>query len=78
MKYQVKYKLNTQLFFRTLKNVIGDGLVEENKQLRYFILEDETRVEIPVTAVFIFSKDRFLSIKKHMENEAGQQININR
>ena len=73
MTYTVKYKLPGQWFRRTIKRVKGDGLVE-NGQARFFILEDETRIETPVTARFIFDKNRFNTIKKNMEQEAGQPI----
>lgn len=71
MLYTVKYKVG--FFWRTIRKVKGDGLVENGKA-RFFIREDETRIEIPITAQFIFSKERFLSIKKNMEKEAGQKI----
>lgn len=71
MTYTVKYK--RWFFWRTLKGVRGDGLVENNKA-RFFVLDDESRVEVPVSAVFWFSKERYISIKKKMESEAGQPI----
>ena len=73
MTYTVKYKLPGQLFWRTIKRVKGDGILE-NRAARFFQLDDETRIEIPVQARFIFGKERFLAIKKNMENESGQQI----
>lgn len=78
MKYEVKYKLKNEWFWKKIKNVTGDLLSEKSNQ-RVFILEDETRIEIPIAeALFIFSRDRFLSIKKSMEKEAGQTIPLNR
>ena len=73
MNYTVKYKQPNQFFWRTIKQVKGDGLLEHGKA-RFFVLEDETRVEIPITAQFKFSKGRFYSIKKEMETQAGQAI----
>ena len=59
---------------KTIKNVIGDGLLE-NGLSRYFILNDERRIEIPVeNHCFEFSKERFESIKKRAEEDAGQPI----
>lgn len=69
--YTVKYK--TAWLWHTIKNVHGDGIMPENGN-RYFILADESRIEIPAAAVFWFSKERFISIKKNMEKQAGQPI----
>ena len=76
MTYTVKYKLPVQWFWRTIKRVKGDGILE-NGAARFFQLDDETRIEIPVQARFIFGKDRFLAIKKNMEKDAGQAIVTN-
>jgi hypothetical protein len=75
MFYDVKYKLIGQFFFRSLKKVKGDG-INDVGQSRWFILADETRVEIPCSAQFIFSTDRFEVIRKGMEKEAGQKLPI--
>lgn len=75
--YIVKYKLPGQLFYNKIKKVKGDGIVEHG-QSRYFILEDETRVEIPVTAEFIFSKERYSLILERGNREAGQNLQINK
>lgn len=76
MFYNVKYKKINQWFWRTLKNVKGDGVVE-GLNARYFILLDETRVEIPSSCVFEFSQRRFDVIKSTMEKEVGQPITTN-
>lgn len=76
MFYSVKYRRKGQVFFRKLKNVEADGFLENNAPLRFFILADKGRVEIPIDAEFYFSKDRFLAIKARMESEAGQKIPI--
>jgi hypothetical protein len=74
MIYVAKYKLKGQLFWRTVKNVIGDHTISE-LGLRCFVLNDETRVEIPyVGTSFKFSKERFMVIKKNMEKESGQVL----
>jgi len=66
MKYIVKYKSNKNWFWKTLNNVIGDGFVEgSNPSIRFFILEDYSRVEIACNdMVFAFGPDRAESIKK--------------
>jgi hypothetical protein len=90
--YTVKYKrLGFFSRWRKLKKVKGDGLVEEdiiigekivNKtilNIRLFILENETRIEIPTDkTIFKFSKERFYSIQERMEEEARQPLQINK
>jgi len=77
MNYQVKYK-TIKLFARwkKLNKVKGDGLLE-NGLARFFILENEVRVEIPVgNIIFKFSKERFYTVKERMEDEAKQPIHL--
>lgn len=74
--YNAKYK--KKFFWHKIKRIKGDGLLE-NRLSRYFILEDETRIEIPCqNVIFKFSKERFYGIKERMENESGQDMNINK
>ena len=76
--YAVKYKKTNGSFWHKIKKVKGDGIVE-NGISRFFILEDESRVEIPCqNTIFKFSKERFYVIKERMSNEAGQDIKINK
>jgi hypothetical protein len=56
--YSVRYKLPNQFFFRTIKNLIQDGYLDENKNIRYFISKDRKRYEINATGVFEFSSSR--------------------
>ena len=74
--YIVKYR-RLEFFsrWRKLKNVKGDGLVE-NGVSRYFILENETRIEIPIGLIFVFGKERFYVIKERMEEEARQAVQL--
>jgi hypothetical protein len=76
MLYSVKYKKPGDWFFRTIKNVKGDGISEGSSRSRYFILHDETRIELPCSCHFIFSKGRFELIKSMMEQQAGQAIPV--
>lgn len=76
--YTVYYK-RADLFsrWRKLKRVKGDGILE-NGMCRFFILEDEIRIEIPLHGyLFKFSKERFISIQKRMSEEAKQEVQIN-
>jgi hypothetical protein len=80
--YEVKYKPMNSWFWRKLKRVKADGIfvdaamnVKSVLPYRWFILEDETRVEVPMdNTVFKFNTQRFLAIKQNMSAEAGQSI----
>lgn len=75
--YTVQYKKAGSLFWHTIKNVKGDGYLE-GQPVRYFILADETRIEVDVRGlVFQFSKGRHFSILERMRAESGQPIPIN-
>lgn len=72
--YSVKYKVRGSLFWKRLHKVIGDGYVD-NRSIRFFHLEDLSRVEVPTDGtIFVFSKERHLSIKQKMEKESGTYI----
>jgi len=72
--YTVWYKKIDKLRWSKIKNVKGDGFLE-NAPVRFFMLEDETRLEIPVLGtIFKFSNERFLLIKERMEQEAKQPL----
>ena len=53
----------------TLQGVNGQAL-----PARFFILMDETRVELPTTLEIRFSPERAMIIEKNMERETGQRI----
>jgi hypothetical protein len=78
MTYTVKYLKKNQWFWRTIKKVKGDYVATDVPGgQRIFILEDETRVEVPgVGTEFVFSSNRFLLIKQQMEEKAGQKIPV--
>ena len=70
MNYTVKYKKG--FFWKTIKNVKGDGILQETNA-RWFILADESRIEIPITGtIFEFSKERHYFIKENMNKEIGK------
>jgi hypothetical protein len=77
--YSVKYRKHGAIFWHKLRNVKGDlTLAKEGLAVRVFILEDETRIEIPaLTSEIIFSKERHATILKKLESEAGQKLAIN-
>lgn len=74
MVYTAYYKKITEIFWKKLKNVKGDGILQESNS-RFFILSDETRIEICTQGMmFKFDSNRFMSIKKNMELQAGMPI----
>lgn len=68
MKYTIKFKSKTSLFWRKIDNVVADGFLPNNST-RYFIVDDDTRYEIPGDFIFWFSKERHLLIKEKMREE---------
>jgi hypothetical protein len=87
--YEVRYKKVNSIFWKNLRKVIGDGFVENQvdvnnkivstKDIRWFILEDETRIEIPCqNIIFKFSNNRFYAIKDRMEQDSGLDMKINK
>jgi hypothetical protein len=85
----VYYKKVDGKLWKRLKRVKGDGFVErmdekgrkgiENTSIRYFILEDETRLEMSTfDMMFKFSDKRFWAIKERMDNQTGQVIPLDK
>jgi hypothetical protein len=60
--YNAKYKRG--LFWKTVKGIVADGYIE-GTNVRFFILEDGTRIEIPMSkCIVIFDKKRSESVKQ--------------
>lgn len=79
MNYQVKFKLKGHHLFRTIGKVQGDLILTDGTPRRVLILEDETRIEVPMEGtIWEFSKERFLVIKKNMEKESGHDMKLNK
>jgi hypothetical protein len=77
MVYSVKFKRKNAWFWRTIKKVKGDLISPDLPNVRILILEDESRLEIPLNGTqFYFCPKRFLAIKQKMEQEAGQSIPV--
>jgi len=78
MTYIVLYKNENNFFWKKIKNVKKDGILKNYPEpTRFFILEDESQIEIPIRkTIFKFSKNRFLKIKKEMEKEINQDIRL--
>lgn len=76
--YSVKYKLPNQYFFRTIKDLVQDGYLDENKNIRYFISKDRKRYEIHATGIFEFSSSRadyIEALNKQRESLQKQETN---
>lgn len=75
--YRVRYKRVGQVFFRSFKNVKGDGILFGLSQdglvpARYFILSDDTRIEMPVSQyVFVFGPDRLKAIEEDFKRQGA-------
>lgn len=79
MTYSVKIKRSGSIFWRKFERVKGDLIAPDMPGFRILILEDESRVEIPLEGTeFIFCSKRFLAIKQKMESEAGQVLPVKR
>jgi len=81
MKYVIWYK-SPGLFSRwkKVKGVTGDTIIEtDNKQVmpvRVLFLENRERLEIPMSFLIRFSKERFFDIQAGMEKQAGQKLSV--
>ena len=82
MTYSVKYKTPGAWFWKNIRKIEADGIlvdmtanVKSVIEYRWFLLEDKTRVEIPMAGtIFVFGPERFHAAKKSMEEQAGQTI----
>ena len=76
MTYVVKYKKPEWWFWRKIKNVKGDGILfgqgGQVVPMRYFILSDDSRIELPMSMMFRFDSYRCRMIKKSIREEAGR------
>jgi hypothetical protein len=73
--YTVKIKRPSGLFWKTLKNVTGDSIIETGTgvalPVRVFFFSDESRLEVPMTYLIRFSPERAASIRKSISKETG-------
>jgi len=79
MVYQAKVKSPNGIFWHKYRRVKGD-LAYETKTgtlpVRVLILDDETRVEIPMSWAIVFSPARFAFVHKQMEKESGTALPV--
>lgn len=64
--YEVSYKQPNQWFWRKLKNIKEDGIVEEIQQ-RWFYDKYNNRYEIPNSCLFKFTVERHQLIEELQE-----------
>jgi hypothetical protein len=69
LSFKVQYRLQGQTFKKTITKVVEDDLMSSG-QSRYFMREDGSRIEVPITAEFYFGADRAEFIKQMHEAHA--------
>lgn len=78
MLYTAWYKNPRGFIWHKVKNVEGDTTMESEKgrpmPVRVLFLSNKIRLEVPMTCLIKFSKERFYDIEKSMSKESGQRI----
>lgn len=69
--YTVKYRQPGQIFWRTVKNVKGDGV---EGMFRFFSTEDDRIIYVSCNAEVIFPAERQALITQKMSREIGQPV----
>jgi len=70
--YTVKYRLPNQWIWRKLKNIVEDGIIEENRGSRWFNTKHQERIEIPITCEFRFPEERQEIINSRRTDELNK------
>ena len=82
MTYDVSYRSPNDRKWTTVANVNGDAIMDDGKcqqfPVRVLILEDETRIEIPMSWAIRYGRGRFELIRDRMSQEAGQEVRLKR
>jgi hypothetical protein len=64
VKYQVKYRPHRSFFWRRIKNVLEDGLIEDTN-VRFFINDKQERIELALEGIhLVFSAERVDAIEE--------------
>ena len=71
--YSAKYRLPGDRWWTKVKKLKGDVL-ENGKQV--LIMNDERQVHLPLDAVVVFDRNRYLAIKERVEMEAGRAAKV--
>jgi len=70
MSYTVKFKELGTSIWRTIKDVVADDIIVQDGTVlpvRVLILKSKIRMEVPMSCIFEFSKERALEIEKEKE-----------
>ena len=73
LTFSVRYKKPGSLFWRNIDNITTDGITE-GAQSRFFVLKDQTRIELPVSCHFIFGSER-ADLIEYLRREEKNKIN---
>lgn len=64
VKYQVKYRPHRSFFWRRIKNVLEDGMIE-GTNVRFFINDKQERIELALEGIhLVFSPERVDAIEE--------------
>jgi len=64
IKYQVKYRPHRSFFWRKIKNVLEDGLIDDTN-VRFFINDKQERIELALEGIhLVFSPERVDAIEE--------------
>lgn len=79
MLYTVWYKKPGGIFWHKIKDVEGDTIITSGRGIpvpvRAFFLVNKIRIEIPMSCVVKFSKERYYNVQVELEKEAAQKKN---
>lgn len=64
IKYQVKYRPHRSFFWRKIKNVLEDGLID-GTNVRFFVNDKQERIELALEGIhLVFSPERVDAIEE--------------
>jgi hypothetical protein len=64
IKYQVKYRPHRSFFWRKIKNVLEDGLIDATN-VRFFVNDKQERIELALEGIhLVFSPERVDAIEE--------------
>jgi hypothetical protein len=64
IKYQVKYRPHRSFFWRKIKNVLEDGVIDDTN-VRFFINDKQERIELALEGIhLVFSAERADAIEE--------------
>lgn len=64
VKYQVKYRPHRSFFWRRIKDVLEDGMIE-GTNIRFFVNDKQERIELALEGIhLVFSPERVDAIEE--------------